>query len=111
MNLFGDIFYKKHGDKTEFVLQTHFTNKTSEVLSHSLKIYPDSGSFMHEKGSKIKITNPIDDPNYIGKHLFTVKIQGQNQETMLKIIPFNRYEDQAFKQGLYEVATLHKILQ
>ena len=29
LNLFGDIFYKKAGDKTEFILQTHFTNKVS----------------------------------------------------------------------------------
>ncbi len=29
ISLFGDIFYKKGGDKTEFVLQTHLTNKSS----------------------------------------------------------------------------------
>jgi hypothetical protein len=44
------------------------------VFSHSLKIFTDSGTFMHEKGSKIKIVNPIDDPNYIGKQIFTMKL-------------------------------------
>lgn len=32
---------------------------------------------MHDKGSKIKIINPIDDPNYIGKQIFTIKMQGR----------------------------------
>lgn len=42
-----------------------------------MKIYTDSGTFMHEKGSKMKIANPIDDPNYIGKQVYTIKIQGK----------------------------------
>lgn len=75
------------------MLQTHFTNKASEVLSHSLKVYSDSGTFMHEKGSKIKIVNPLDDPNYLNRQIFIVKMQGQPNEIMLKVIPFNRYED------------------
>lgn len=48
---------------------------------------------MHERGKLITITNLIDDPNYIGKQLFTVKIHGKNSESILKAIPFNRYED------------------
>ena len=48
---------------------------------------------MHEKGSKIKIITPIDDPNYIGKQIYTIKIDGKPSEMILKAIPFNRYED------------------
>lgn len=77
MSLFGDIFYKRNGDRTEFVLQTLLTNATSAVISHNLKIFNDSGAFMHERGSKIKIINPIEDPNYIGRQLFTIKMQGK----------------------------------
>lgn len=47
LSLFGDIFYKKQGDRTEFVLQTHLSNKASEVISHSMRIFTDSGTFMH----------------------------------------------------------------
>lgn len=32
---------------------------------------------MHEKGCKIKISTPIDDPNYIGKSIFTAKLEGK----------------------------------
>jgi|JI8StandDraft_1071087.scaffolds.fasta_scaffold1019736_1 hypothetical protein len=66
---------------------------------------------MHEKGSKIKIINPIDDPNYIGKQIFIIKIQGKPSEMILKTIPFNRYEDEKFKRGLYEVYMLHNNLR
>ncbi len=47
---------------------------------------------MHDKGNKIKIVNPIDDPNYIGKQIFTIKMQNRPSEMILKAIPFNRYE-------------------
>lgn len=39
-----------------------------------MKIYTDSASFMHEKGSKIKIVHSIDDPNYLGKQIFIIKL-------------------------------------
>ena len=53
------------------------TNNTGEVINFPLKIYEDSATFMHDKGSKIKIMTSIDDPNYIGKQLFFIKIQGK----------------------------------
>jgi hypothetical protein len=46
IKLFGDIFYKKIQSKTEFVLQTYFVNRNSEVINHALKIYEDSNSFI-----------------------------------------------------------------
>ena len=48
---------------------------------------------MHEKGSKIKIIHPIDDPNHLGKHIFIIKFNNKPNELFLKLIPFNRYED------------------
>lgn len=66
---------------------------------------------MHEKGSKIKIVNPIDDPNYIGKQIFTMKMLNKPSEMILKTIPFNRYEDEKFKRGLYEVYILNSIIR
>ena len=65
---------------------------------------------MHEKGSKIKIVHSIDDPNNLGKHVFIIKLLNKPHETFLKLIPFNRYEDEKFKRGLYEVAMLHAAL-
>ena len=50
------------------------TNRSGEVLNYPLKIYEDSATFMHDKGSKIKIVTSIDDPNYIGKQMFFMKI-------------------------------------
>lgn len=88
-------------------MQTHMTNRATEVLNHSLKIYEDSASFMHEKGSKIKIIASIDDPNRINEQIFLIKIQGKPKEVIVKLIPFNKYEDEKFKKGLYEVAMLH----
>ncbi len=38
LKLFGDLLYKK-GGKTEFVLQTFYTNRGSRVANFSLKIY------------------------------------------------------------------------
>lgn len=91
MQLFGDIFYKQQADTIEFVLQTHMTNRATEVLNHSLKIYPDSSSFMQEKGSRMKIITSIDDPNYLGKHLFLIRLDGISKDLVAKLVPFNRY--------------------
>ena len=99
--LFGDIFYKKIGEKTEFILQTHFTNRTSDVMSHTLKIYTDSASFMHERGSKIKLSQPITDPNNLEQHFYLSKLNSKPQEIFMKITPFNRYEEEKFKRALY----------
>ena len=58
-----------------------------------MKIFTDSASFMHEKGSRMKIIHPIDDPNHLGKHIFIIKLHNKPNEALLKLIPFNRYED------------------
>lgn len=92
LKLFGDIFYKKVQGKTEFVLQTLFVNRNADVINHSIKIYEDSASFIHEKGSKIKIVGSIDDPNIIDAHLYIVKVGNKPDEQLMKLIPFNRYE-------------------
>ena len=38
MKLYGDLLYKK-GMRTEFILQTFYTNRGSKVANHSFKIY------------------------------------------------------------------------
>ena len=91
IKLFGDIFYKKHPQKTEFVLQTHFLNRNAEVISHPLQIYEDSAKFILEKGSKWKITNCITDPNVLESTIYTIKINNRPHEFILKATPFNRY--------------------
>jgi hypothetical protein len=48
---------------------------------------------MHEKGSKIKIINPIEDPNYIDKQIYTARLHNNPSELIIKIVPFNKYED------------------
>jgi hypothetical protein len=32
---FGDLLYRKEANKTQFILQTHHTNKGSRVINHS----------------------------------------------------------------------------
>ena len=92
-------------------MQTRFTNRATQVLNHSLKIYTDSASFIHEKGSKIKIVTSLDDPSCLNNQIFLIKIQGKPKEVMLKLTPFNRYEDEKFKRGLYEIAMVHANLR
>jgi hypothetical protein len=93
LKLFGDILYKKSPQgKTEFILQTNFVNRGTKVVNYAIKIYEDSGSFMHEKGSKIKIINAIDDPNVIGEKVYIIKMMGKPNEMLLKLVPFNKYE-------------------
>jgi hypothetical protein len=38
------------------------------------------------------------------------KIQGKPGDFLMKAVPFTRYEEEAFKRGLYEVAMLQKTL-
>ena len=95
LKLFGDIFFKKHPKKTEFILQTKMINRGEEVVSQTLRIYEDSAKFMHERGSKLKIVNIISDPNIINNNIYTVRMGGKpdSPEYLLKAIPFNRYEE------------------
>jgi serine/threonine protein kinase len=110
LKLFGDLLYRKEAAKTQFVLQTHHTNKGSRVINHSLRIYEDASAFCAEKGSKIKIDTPVDDPNIFGSRIFVGKVQGKPGDFVLKAVPFTRYEEEAFKRGLYEVAMLQRML-
>jgi hypothetical protein len=45
LRLFGDLLYRKDANKTQFVLQTHHTNKGSRVINHSLRIYEEASVF------------------------------------------------------------------
>jgi len=111
LKLFGDVLYKKAQNKTEFVLQTFATNRGSRVVNHSLRIYEDAATFLAERGGKLKIETPIADPNVLGSHIFVGKLQGKPGELLVKSIPFDRYEEEEFKRGLYEVAMLQRILK
>ena len=42
--------------------------------------------------------------------MFVGKVEGKPGEVMFKSIPFNRYEDDAFKRGLYQVAMLSRVI-
>lgn len=44
----------------------------------------------------------------IGEKIYIVKIMGKPNEMMVKLIPLNKYEEDIFKKGFYEVAILHK---
>lgn len=43
---FGDILYRKGSPKTEFVLQTHQTNRNTRVANNSIRIYEDVNTFL-----------------------------------------------------------------
>lgn len=45
LKLYGDLLYKK-GNRTEFVLQTFYTNRGSRVVNHSFKIFENAQSFL-----------------------------------------------------------------
>jgi hypothetical protein len=48
IKLFGDILYKKSPQgKTEFILQTNFVNRGTNIVNYALKVYEDSASFIH----------------------------------------------------------------
>lgn len=82
-------------------MPTHQTNKGSKVISHSFRIYEDASAFWAEKGTKIKIETPIDDPNILGSRLYVGKVQGKPGDIIMKALPFGRYEEDIFKKGLY----------
>lgn len=54
LKLYGDLLYKK-SMKTEFILQTFYTNRGSRISNVSLKIYETAQEFLDEKGNKLKI--------------------------------------------------------
>ena len=45
LRLFGDLLYRKDANKTQFVLQTHHTNRGSRVINQSLRIYEEASVF------------------------------------------------------------------
>ena len=67
----------------------------------ALKIYEDSNQFIIEKGNKIKIINCIEDPNIMDSIIYVIKLVDKPHEMLLKTIPFNRFEEEKFKKGLY----------
>lgn len=46
----------------------------------------------------------------IGSRLYIGKILGKPGDILFKVISFNKYEQQAFKRGIYEVSVLQKLL-
>jgi len=58
-------------------LQIQNTNRGSRVINHSLLIYEDAASFLAERGNKIKLETPIDDPNKLGSLIFIGRVSGK----------------------------------
>ena len=110
VKLLGDLLNRKGNSKTEFIMQTFVNNRGSRVVNKALRIYESSGEFVEQIGQRIKITTPIEDPNNLGDRFFIGKMQGKPGDILIKSIPFNRYEEEAFKKGLYGVSMLHSII-
>ena len=58
----------------------------------------------------MKLETPITDQNIIENIEYIGRLEGKGQ-VLIKAIAFSRYEEEAFKKGLYEVAMLRKSLR
>lgn len=43
--------------------------------------------------------------------IYVIKLTDKPHELLLKTIPFNRFEEEKFKKGLYEIHMLQKVLK